>query len=241
MKQISSELLGEYRLLAELCEALKPEQWRLSTDFYHWTPWDEIAHLAFFDETGMQAATDPQRFGADKEALEKELTTGEGISAITRRRFRHMDGPALLRFWRERHEAVVAALSRLDSKARPPWYGPDISARSFATSRLMETWAHGQDIWDALERERGPSPRLRNIVHLGVSHLSMDICQRQAAGAAAHAVRGPHRARWRPLDLGRAIRKGLRSWPGARFRTAGDTASLFQVAPGAAPDTLIAS
>ena len=68
----------------------------------------------------------------------------------------------------QRHEALVAALAPLDPKARLPWYGPDMSARSFATARLMETWAHGQDIWDALGRTRGASPGLRHILHLGV-------------------------------------------------------------------------
>src|SRR4030095_5015583 len=169
MQQISSDLLGEYRALANLCESLPPAQWRLRTDFYDWTPWDEIAHLAFFDETGLQAATDPQRFAAEKQALETELATGAEISAIARRRFGHLDGPALLALWRARHEALVAALARMDPKARLPWYGPDRSARSSATARLMETWAHGQDIWDVLGRERGPSPGLRGIAHLGVT------------------------------------------------------------------------
>lgn len=40
--------------------------------------------------------------------------------------------------------------------------------RSMATARLMETWAHGQDVADALGIERPVSGGLRDICHLGV-------------------------------------------------------------------------
>lgn len=37
-----------------------------------------------------------------------------------------------------------------------------------ATARLMETWAHGQDVADTLGVRRPASPGLRDICHLGV-------------------------------------------------------------------------
>jgi uncharacterized protein (TIGR03084 family) len=43
-----------------------------------------------------------------------------------------------------------------------------MGALSFATARLMETWAHGQDVADALGVARPGTPRLRHIAHLGV-------------------------------------------------------------------------
>ena len=43
-----------------------------------------------------------------------------------------------------------------------------MSARSFITARLMETWAHGQDVADALGVERTPTDRLRHVAHIGV-------------------------------------------------------------------------
>jgi uncharacterized protein (TIGR03084 family) len=39
---------------------------------------------------------------------------------------------------------------------------------SFLSARLMETWAHGQDIVDAIGVDRLPTDRLRHIAHLGV-------------------------------------------------------------------------
>src|SRR5690606_9789958 len=169
MEKTCNDLLDEYRSLAELCDTLEPDQWALRTDFYGWTPWDEIAHLCYFDETALQAATDPDAFAAGARALAAEQAEGLEISAIARRKYGHLDGANLTTLWRERFETLVSRLRPLDPKARLPWYGPTMSARSFATARLMECWAHGQDIWDVLGRSRGHSAGLRHIAHLGVT------------------------------------------------------------------------
>jgi uncharacterized protein (TIGR03084 family) len=44
-----------------------------------------------------------------------------------------------------------------------------MSVASSATARLMETWAHCRDVYDALGVQHPPSPGLRNIAHLGVT------------------------------------------------------------------------
>jgi uncharacterized protein (TIGR03084 family) len=180
MKQTCADLLGEYRALADLCETLAPAQWQAKTDFYDWTPWDEIAHLAFFDETALLSARNPEAFTASREQLEAQVASGE-ISAIARGRFGGTPGPALLALWRRLFESLVAALEPLDPKTRLLWYGPTMSARSFATARLMETWAHGQDIWDMLGRTRGTSPGLRHIAHLGVTTYGWTFVNRGLA------------------------------------------------------------
>ena len=43
-----------------------------------------------------------------------------------------------------------------------------MSPASSVTARLMETWAHGQDILDALGAERAATGRLRHIADLGI-------------------------------------------------------------------------
>jgi uncharacterized protein (TIGR03084 family) len=49
-----------------------------------------------------------------------------------------------------------------------PWFGPPMSAASMATARLMETWAHGLDVADALGVKRPATARLKSIAHIGV-------------------------------------------------------------------------
>ena len=181
MKDVCVDLLDEYTELAMLAEKLTPEQWQTKTVFYGWTPWDEIAHLCFFDETGLLAVTDAGAFAADTRVLMAELGKGREMSAIARERYGAMDGAELLAYWRIRFEALVAALATLDSKARVPWYGPTMSARSFATARMMETWAHGQDIFDAVRVRRQPTHRLKHIAHIGATTYGWTFVNRKLA------------------------------------------------------------
>jgi uncharacterized protein (TIGR03084 family) len=199
------ELLAEYRDLAALCATLTPAQWRTASEFYGWTPWDEIAHLCYFDETALQSVHEPGRFATESAALGARIARGEEFSAIQRETYDHLDGPALLERWRSRHEALADALAQMDPKARLAWYGPPMSARSFASARLMETWAHGQDIWDVVRRHRPATARLKHIAHLGVTTFGWTFANRglPVPTAAPHVVlQAPDGSTWQWGDPG---------------------------------------
>jgi len=181
MKDTANDLRAEYRELADFCRTLAPAQWRLRSDFYGWTPWDEIAHLCYFDETATLSATDADAFARDTAALTAVLATGREISAIAREKYGHLDGAALLAHWEPIAMRLTDLLAALDPKARLPWYGPSMSARSFASARLMETWAHGQDVWDVVGRERAGTPRLKHIAHIGVTTFGWSFVNRKLA------------------------------------------------------------
>jgi len=185
MQHSSEDLRAEQRELMELARTLTPAQWAQPSDFYGWSAWDEIAHLCFFDQTGLLAATDAAAFAHDTQALQQQLGRGLEISAIARAKYGHLDGAALLAHWEPIAARLVDALAALDARTRLPWYGPPMSARSFVTARLMETWAHGQDIWDALHRRRTPSARLRHIAHLGVTTFGWSFANRKLPVPAA--------------------------------------------------------
>jgi uncharacterized protein (TIGR03084 family) len=125
---------------------------------------DQIGHLAYFDGTATMALTDPDAFRASIDALLDTLGGGDPTLAESRA----MTGEQQLARWRAGRDVLLAELRRTDPKARIPWYGPPMSAVSFATARLMETWAHGQDIVDALGATREPTDRLRHVAHIGV-------------------------------------------------------------------------
>lgn len=181
MRDLCADLLAEYIELAVLAETLTPAQWSLPTDFHGWTAFDVIGHLCFFDQAGLLAATDADAFARDCAVVMAELACGRQISEITRARYGHLSGAELLAAWRAQFGELVAVLAARDAKARLPWYGPSMSARSFATARLMETWAHGQDVYDALRRRRVPTARLKHIAHLGVSTFGWSFVNRGLA------------------------------------------------------------
>ena len=179
MQDTCRELLEEYQALADFCDTLTPAQWQTRSTFFGWTPWDEIAHLCYFDETALQSATEPGTFIKGMQELGPKMAAGEPISAIARIQYGAFDGAALTKHWRGLHERLVAALRGLDPKARLPWYGPSMSARSFASARLMETWAHGQDIWDVIGRQRAATARLKPIAHIGVTTFGWSFVNRK--------------------------------------------------------------
>jgi len=132
-----------------------------------WTVGDQISHLWFFDQRALMALTDPDAFAADAERLLASMseTGGTDVSAEVGRAISHED---LLANWRADRAALLSHARTVDPKDRVPWYGPAMSARSFLTARLMETWAHGQDVVDALGAHRPPTDRLRHVAHIGV-------------------------------------------------------------------------
>ena len=60
------------------------------------------------------------------------------------------------------------------------WVCPaSMSARSSITARLMETWAHGQEVYDQLGVVRENNDRIRNIVVLGVNTYGWTFANRK--------------------------------------------------------------
>ncbi len=74
----------------------------------------------------------------------------------------------LVERWRAGRADLARALAALPEGTKVPWFGPPMSAPSLATARLMETWAHGVDVTDALRAPLSVSGRLRAVAHLGV-------------------------------------------------------------------------
>lgn len=178
MKSICADLAWEQNRLDALVSDLVPADWETLAPCGNWTVKDEICHLAYFDYTGRLSATDPAAF---QRHLAEELGRFKNMDdavAFTLAKGRAMSIGELLAWWREERGQLVDALSRLSPKARLPWYGPTMSARSFAGARLMETWAHGQDIHDALGVQRTAGPGLRHIAHLGVATFGWSFSNR---------------------------------------------------------------
>lgn len=196
---VHADLLEECRDLATFCDTLSAADWSVRSHFYGWTPRDEISHLAYFDEAAMQAVGDPGAFASGARILVQRMDAGEQISAIARERYAGLDDRALLAHWRTGFEALIRALSDLASETRLPWYGPSMSVRSFASARLMEVWAHGQDIWDVLGRRRQPTSRLRHIAHIGAGTFGWTFVNRGMPvpePVPFVALDGPEGSRW---------------------------------------------
>jgi uncharacterized protein (TIGR03084 family) len=178
MKEICRDLEDEYLSLDDIAAKLDEAGWALATHCAGWSIKDQISHIAFFDAAAREAVTDAAAFARSSGLLFKDLDSFDTFSKRTLERGRRMSVSELLSWWRTERSLLMNELLKLDPKARLPWYGPPMSAKSFATARLMETWAHGQDVADALKIRRAPGDRLRHIAHLGVKTLGWSFANR---------------------------------------------------------------
>ncbi|GCB48292.1 hypothetical protein SNL152K_5616 [Streptomyces sp. NL15-2K] len=162
---VFDDLRAESDELDRLVAELDPEQWTLPTPAPGWTIAHQIAHLAWTDRASLLAVTDEDGFRAlaEKALAAPDSFVDEGAEEDAR-----LPPAELLPRWREGRTALDAALRTAPPGARFPWYGPPMSAASMATARLMETWAHGQDIADTLGVVRPPTDRLRHVARIGV-------------------------------------------------------------------------
>ncbi|WP_194236393.1 TIGR03084 family metal-binding protein [Streptomyces acidicola] len=162
---VFGDLERESEELDALVGELSEEQWALATPAAGWTIAHQIAHLAWTDRSALLAMTDPEAFAGE---VEKALAAPDRFVDAGAEEGAARPPARILADWRAGRQALARTLEAAPTKKRFPWYGPPMSAASMATARLMETWAHGQDIADALGVVRTPTDRLRHVAWIGV-------------------------------------------------------------------------
>lgn len=199
MLQQVADLRAEADELHELLDGLADADWERSTLFKSWTINDVVQHLHMSDIMAATAATDPDAFRALRADIQEKRAAGLSRVEETRQRLGDPRGRELLGRWRSELERLCDLLDARDPSDRIPWAGPDMGVRMFTTARQMETWAHGQEIWDVLGRRRGASDRLSNIAEIGVRTFGWTFANRGVAapGNAPHVrLTAPSGATW---------------------------------------------
>lgn len=159
---IIDDLAAEQAVLDSLVSDLDHQQWAMPTHAEGWSVRDAIAHLAMFDHVATASLT------GRGETLFAELYTrmGSGDTSFIDSPAGSRAGGEVLASWRRKRAAELQAFREIDSSARVPW-GPNLmSASSLCTARLMETWAHGLDCFEALGVQPVDSNRLRHVCHI---------------------------------------------------------------------------
>jgi uncharacterized protein (TIGR03084 family) len=173
--ELLADLAAEGAALEAVVAGLEDTVWLLPTPADGWTVAHHIAHLSWTDGKAEQAARDPQAFRESAAVAADSLTravddaAAEGATTAPEQ---------LLARWQAGRAALAEALTSVPSGTRLPWFGPPMSVASMATARLMETWAHGLDVTDALGLPPTVSPRLRHVAHLGVRTRDFSFAQR---------------------------------------------------------------
>ena len=164
----AQDFLDESEALATLVSGLSDADFEQQTQFKHWTINNIIRHLHVWNIAVGLSLESPDAF----EDFLREMASGIRGGRLPDFEARYLDGlsgVALQEQWIEKARAVAASFGQADPKLRLKWVGPDMSAISSITARLMETWAHAQAVYDVLGVERVDSDRIGNIVRLGVN------------------------------------------------------------------------
>lgn len=160
------DLAAESADLDDRVAGLDEAGWETPTPAPGWDVRDTINHLSATDGDALLALTDRAAFDALLGQLLEQAAEDHVERLVAQRRA--LRPAEVLTGWRSGRDAVQAALRAADPAERVPWFGPPMSPASFVTARLMETWAHGQDVADALGQQRTPTARLRSVAEIGV-------------------------------------------------------------------------
>ena len=166
----AGDFLEESRALYGLLVNRPETDFAKVTQFKDWRVGDVLRHLHFWNWMAELQIVDQARLEAELIAVGKE-----GMRAQEQSLADGAAGADLLALWWKQAQQTASVFSTADPKARLKWAGPSMSARSSITARLMETWAHGQELYDVLGAERVDNDRIRNIVVLGVNTFRLDL------------------------------------------------------------------
>ena len=162
--ELCDDLLAERADLLAIIEPLDEDGWRKVTPAPGWSVLDQVTHLAWFDDAARQAISEPEAFRAHRD---EALAGMGGFTDRLAETHRDRTGADVTEWLRRAGDRLASAANSADPTLRVPWYGPDMSLASMITARIMETWAHGQDILDTLGHRRVPTARLRHVAFLG--------------------------------------------------------------------------
>ena len=198
VETLRADLVAEQNALDEVVANISAERWRLGTPSPGWSVADQVGHLAYFDDAARVAIENPIQF---QKSIE-DLMNGAGATSLdeyTLARYRAMSPEELLAVWRANRAALSIAALALEDATRVAWYGPSMGAASFLAARLMETWAHGTDVAEALGERIEPSERIEHIVRLGylTRHWSYRVRgEEPPEGSVRVEVQGPSGETW---------------------------------------------
>ena len=175
----AADFRAEADALHALLTTLDDSGWSRATLFKQWTVNDIVQHLHDGDLMAAASIEGPEAFA--KFRAERQVLVDSGMTRVQAARLRLGDltGARLRERWHTTMAALCETLSAMPPDARLKWVGPDMGVRMFTTARQMETWAHGQAIYDLMGVDRAPTDRLRNIAEIGVRTYGWTFANRQ--------------------------------------------------------------
>jgi len=157
---VYADLKTEGEDLDEIVAGLDAAQWELPTPALGWTIKHQVAHLSSTARIAGISASDPGLFAKVTAGADKDF---DGAVAGLLTPYLSASPTDLLARWRAERDEAVKALSALPPDQLVPWVARQIPASVLACAGLMELFAHGQDIADAVGVEREYDDRIGHL------------------------------------------------------------------------------
>lgn len=155
----------ESQRLQDLIDELDEREWRTATPAKGWCVADQIAHLHWSDLASLQAVEGHPAF----ELLAEQMTDDDEF--VEREAYKlaiALPQAELISEWKRVRAQLADALRSADPGAKIRWFGPSMRPVTMVAARVMETWAHGLDIFDAMGSVKPEGASLAAVVRLGV-------------------------------------------------------------------------
>ncbi len=176
--QQAEDFRAESLALAAILAPLSDDDFNAKTQFKGWSINDVLGHLHMFNVAADLTLESGLKFAAFFQPIAEGMARGQSLLESQSSFLNGLKGRDLFAIWQDCAHKLADHYALADPKARLRWAGPDMSARSSITARQMETWAHGQEIFDLLGLVRAEHDRVKNIVHLGVSTFGWSFANR---------------------------------------------------------------
>ncbi len=164
--QQAMDFLEECQALEALLRPLGDQDFEKKTAFKSWTFNDILRHLHVWNRAAGLSLEGGDAFKVWFKRALQSIMAGN-LTAFENDELNGLNGVPLLDQWAEFCAELAARFDATDPSKRLEWAGPSMSARSSISARLMETWAHGQAIYDELGVRRENADRIKNIVVMG--------------------------------------------------------------------------
>ncbi|MEU0565743.1 TIGR03084 family metal-binding protein [Nonomuraea sp. NPDC005983] len=165
LQKVIQDLSAESAELDRILAGLPGARWKEPTPAPGWTIAHQVGHLSFIYRIAGMAASDPDGFRSMMASIKDGLS--EAVNAALDE-YTVLPPAELLARWREERAAGIRALAAVPDGQVVPWLVRPLPAEILASAGIMETFAHGQDILDALGIAREPTDRIRYLVIFAV-------------------------------------------------------------------------
>jgi enediyne biosynthesis protein E11 len=204
---VYADLIAEGEALDRLVAGLNSASWSMQTPAPGWTIAHQVAHLASVAQLARAAAANPDLF--------KKRTAGAAgdfdaaVQALLEPYLGH--SPAeLLAKWRADRNSAAEALTALPPGELVPWLVRPLPAGVLAAAGMMELFAHGQDIADAVGAQRHYTDRIEHLASFAARNRDFGYLVRGLTPPAEpfrFELTAPSGAVWAfgPADAGQRI------------------------------------